>query len=276
METNDQGLIPNFLFKIILAFLVVPLIFIFLFSFFLWHQGHPDSLSLNGYIEFSKPFRILELKVVLIRSLITGFVATLIAFITSYILVRSYKNNHILIYLTLLTLPFLVNESVRVFSWQTILSEYGIINKALSFIFTKEVHFFNSTNGLNILFVSTFSLIPFGIFINVLTLGRIDSNLWQASKDLGASEWKTFTRIAAPLGLQGFIFSLIVTFFVSLTLSSEVTYLGGDTKQSIRILINDLLSANKVGAVFSLGASLLTIAAISMVIVFFSSSLRKK
>lgn len=256
-SNKTNTFIPSSLFICIYIILACPILLQFIFSFVNWEIGNPKGFSLNGYLELVKPFRLNELGTILLRSFLISFFSSSIAFIASYILIKLNNKTFKFLFLLLITLPFLINESVRVFSWLLLLTENGLANQFIQKILNINLVLFNGTNLFNVFLVTFLGLIPFGVFINIIFLERIDKDIWIAAKDLGASEIITFYKIAIPLGMRGFLFSLIVTFFISLTLSSEVVFLGGDTKQSIRILINDLLSTNKVSAVFAIGVLLI-------------------
>lgn len=263
-DLNQSGFLSHSVFRILLFFLIAPIIIIPLLSLIPVQALDQNLISWTGYIEIAKPVRINEILTVTFRGLLVAGMATLISFVLAYFLVLEQRLHFRLAYLILISLPFLVNESVRIFSWQAMLAEYGFANYLLSGLWGEDIRLFNSTNYLNVYIVMIIGLIPFGIFINILGLSEADRNLWSAARDLGANEWAVFWRITIPLGKKGLLFSFVVTFFFALAMSQEVVFLGGDTKQSLRILISDLLSANKLQAVFSIGTIFILIAFFSM------------
>jgi putative spermidine/putrescine transport system permease protein len=58
-------------------------------------------------------------------------------------------------------------------------------------------------------------------------LSRIDPNLADASRALGAGEWRTFWRVTVPLSLPGVIAGCILTFSACVTAFVTQTLIGG-------------------------------------------------
>ena len=53
------------------------------------------------------------------------------------------------------------------------------------------------------IFVASYIEIPFMILPIFNALDDLDENIVNASKDLGANDWQTFTKIIFPLSLNG-------------------------------------------------------------------------
>lgn len=277
LKSSEDQFLPRIVFKLFLAILILPLLLIIVFSFLQYDAlDRSFHLTLDGYREIFSAVRLKEISVVLLRSMLVSMLASVISFLLSYFLYLESNRQYLSIYLLLITLPFLVNEAVRVFSWQSILAEYGVANSILSIFSGTNIFLFNSTNSWNVLIVMIISLIPFGVFINTLTLAQINKDMIWAARDLGANEINVFRKVIFPLGLRGIFFSFVVCFFFSLAMSQEVAFLGGDTKQSLRILISDLLSANKLTSVFSIGSILLLIASGGLLSIYSSSNNKKQ
>ena len=273
-QTNSGSLPATWIWYSILLVLCLPLLAVFAFGFLDASTGSITGFSLSGYEEFVKPYRLRELGSVLTRSIICGSIASLFAFGLSYLLVRFYSLGFQNLFLLLITLPFLINESVKTFAWTILLAENGLLNWMLS-PFTKEGWFTLASNW-NVWIIIIINLLPFGIFISILTLRNIDKNIWLAAEEFGAKSWALFVRIAFPLAKYGFFLSIVVTSFFALSMTSEVTFLGGDTKQSIAILVADLFSARKVSAVFSLGTVFVIIISIFYFFIYYGSSKMNK
>jgi putative spermidine/putrescine transport system permease protein len=81
--------------------------------------------------------------------------------------------------------------------------------------------------------VFTYIWLPFMILPIYAALERIPNSYFEASRDLGAKEWTTFSRVVLPLALPGVIAGSIFTF--SLTLGDYVTptLVGGAGSQFI-------------------------------------------
>jgi len=232
----------------------VPLLIIGWLAFFLndAEPGKP-SFSLAGFNELLSPLRLTEIMKIAGRALTVCFFATTVSFFISYLLMLKTSKAFQFAFFVLITLPFLANESVRVFSWQYVLSENGLFNQILSSISGRHVTLFDGSNNMNVYIVMIITCIPFGVFINSASLGTIPPIYWKASNDLNLSSISAFFKVALPLSKVALVTSVIVIFFISFSLSAEANFLGGDSKISIRNLVLSLMSASKFQAIFFLG-----------------------
>jgi len=239
---------------VLIFLLAIPLIIIVGLAFFS-NDVTPDRtiFSLSGLAELLTPLRLNELLKIASRAFIICLCATVISFLISYLLMIYTSKIFQLLFLVLITLPFLANESVRIFSWQYVLSENGLFNKILSFLAGHSITVFDGSNSINVYVIMIITCIPFGIFINAASLGTIPNIYWKASNDLNLNSFNRFFKIALPLSKFALTASVLVIFFISFSLSSEVNFLGGDSKISTRNLILSLMSASKFQSIFSLG-----------------------
>lgn len=237
----------------LIAIIAIPIVAIAILSFLSTNEINQTSFSLEGFKEIFSSLRLSELLNISARALVVCTMATAISFFIAYLLVQNTSKYFQSFFFILITLPFLANESVRVFSWQYLLSENGLLNKILSGITGSPVSFFNGTNVVNVYLVMIITCIPFGVFINAASLRTIPNIYWKASDDLNLNSFNRFCKIALPLSKFALIASMLVTFFISFSLSSEINYLGGDTKISLRNLVLSLMSASKFQSIFSLG-----------------------
>lgn len=225
------------------------------------------GFSTEGVREILSTLRLNELMVITARALAVAIAATAIGFLIAYLLFRSGTDRFQTFFLTLMTLPFLANEAVRVFSWQYILSENGAINTLLSWVSGSQVLLFNSTNSANVVVVMILNCIPFGVFISIASLKTVPAIYWRVCDDLNLSAKSKFLKIALPLSRVALYASFVVTFFIAFSLSSEVNFLGGDSKVSLRNLVLSLMSASKFQSIFTLGG-LMTIVIVVLIVAF--------
>lgn len=248
----NQSFLNSKLFILIASIIAIPIVAIAVLSF-VSTDGISQALSFDGFREIFSTLRLNELLKISLRAFIVCTTATAISFFVAYLLVHNTSKYFQSFFFILITLPFLANESVRVFSWQYLLSENGLFNQILSGISGRQVSFFNGTNIVNVYLVMIITCIPFGIFINAASLRTIPNIYWKASDDLNLNSFNKFWKVALPLSKFALVASLLVTFFISFSLSSEVNFLGGDSKISLRNLVLSLMSASKFQSIFSLG-----------------------
>lgn len=88
------------------------------------------------------------------------------------------------------------------------------INFLLRTLATVELfHMFGLPLGEGaLLFGMCYDFLPFMIYPIYNTLQKIDYSLIEASQDLGANKWKTFTKVIVPLSLPGVYSGIIMVF----------------------------------------------------------------
>ena len=269
----DKKLINNSVIIVILAILLLPIITMVLFSF-VYTNGTSSELTLSGFNELFKDVRIAEVGRICYRSFIVSLLATTIAYVVSYLLVTYTSNKFQLRFLILTTLPFIANEAVRIFSWQNVLAENGLLNIAFSKLSQKDIVIFSSAQDFNIVTTMIITCIPFAIFICTATLKTIPEIYWKASNDMKLNHISRFLKVGLPLSKKAILSSVAITFFVAFALSSEVLFLGGATKVSIRGFLLSLMSANKYEAIFAFGVLVLLLLIIGYIIYLISIKAR--
>lgn len=130
-------------------------------------------------------------------------------------------------------LPFLTSVVVRSFSWIAILSRDGALNQALAALGLIDEPLRLLPSELGVVLALTQIEMPLMLLPLLVALRRIDDRLMDASGALGASAWRTLTRVVVPMTVPGllagavFVFSSAVTAFVSQSIigGSRVVYL---------------------------------------------------
>lgn len=262
----ERPLISSWVVGLIALVFIVPVAMMVSMA---WLSDGPggSGFSTEGVREILSTLRLSELLVITGRALAVAGAATSIGFLISYMLFHAGTDRFQTFFLTLMTLPFLANEAVRVFSWQYILAENGAVNTLLSWVTGVEVHLFNSTNSANVLVVMILNCIPFGVFISFASLKTVPAIYWRVSDDLNLSAKCKFLKIALPLSRLALYASFVITFFIAFSLSSEVNFLGGDSKISLRNLVLSLMSASKFQGIFTLGG-LMTLVIVVLIVAF--------
>lgn len=263
----SNRIISNYILHLLLLFCAIPFVLLLIFSFVEVINGQ-EVFSLNSFSELFSQVRLKELRTITLRAILVSLFATFFSFIVSYFLFKGTSKRFQTVFLIFITIPLLINESVRVFSWQLVLAENGLFNSALSSIFGTEITLFNGSNFKNVIFVMLISIIPFGIFINTASLNIVPKIYWKASKDIGLKSLPTFLKIALPISKISIAITFMISFFLAFSLSSEVNFLGGDSKVSIRNLVLSFMSSNNFSAIFLLGTIL------TFLIFFFSMSVK--
>jgi ABC-type spermidine/putrescine transport system permease subunit I len=150
-----------------------------------------------------------------ILSLETAVIATvftlLIAYPMAYGLTRVPQKWRSFL-LALVVLPFWISFLIRVYAWMSILKPNGFLDMlgqsigldvgALALLNTKSA----------VIIGIVYSYLPFMILPLFTVLDKLDDTLLEASRDLGASTWRTFRSITLPLSLPGIYAGCLLAF----------------------------------------------------------------
>ena len=119
---------------VLLAFFVVPILFVLAVSFFHYDDfGVVPAFSFENYADVLSSSLTLNLYLSTIRfALLTWFFTLLIGFFVAYFLVFHVRNQLLAIGLFLLcTVPFWTSNIIRMISWIPFLGRNGLMNTAL-------------------------------------------------------------------------------------------------------------------------------------------------
>src|SRR6266481_8028171 len=129
--------------------------------------------------------------------------------------------------LFLVILPIMTSVVVRTFSWIVILGRQGILNQAaLGLGLTSEPLRLLFTE-LGVVIVLAQVQMPLMVLPILTVMSKTDPNLADASRALGAGEWRTLWRVTVPLSLPGVIAGCILTYSASVTAFVTQTLIGG-------------------------------------------------
>ena len=129
--------------------------------------------------------------------------------------------------LFLVILPIMTSVVVRTFSWIVILGRQGVLNQiAMGLGLTHE--------PLRLLFTETGVIMvlaqvqmPLMVLPILTVMSKTDPNLADASRALGAGEWRTLWKVTLPLSLPGVIAGCILTYSACVTAFVTQTLIGG-------------------------------------------------
>lgn len=161
-------------------------------------------------------------------SLATALAAAVLAFPVALVIVRSRPLVGRVVNLIVIA-PLLVSVVVRAYGWQLILANgpAGVLNKLLlsAGLIDRPLSLLYSDTAVVIGSLHVF--FPMMVLPLVAALGKVDANLEDAARMLGAPDWRVFLRVTLPLSLPGLLLGFALVF--TLTAGSFVTpaILGG-------------------------------------------------
>ncbi|MDR2192477.1 MAG: ABC transporter permease [Endomicrobium sp.] len=219
--------------------IAVPLVYVFVISFCSVSESHKIvfSFTLKNY---AKLFNA-DVLGVYYNSLIVAGVTTAVCILIAYpfAMIMSKANAFKKTLMTIaLLLPFWTNSLIRLYSWRTLLGKNGYLNDFL--IWTGaidepiEMMF---TQGAVVLGM-VYTLLPFMVLPILTVIDKLDKNLIEASKDLGAGIVKTFRHVVLPLTAPGIFAGSIMVFIPSLGYFFVADLMGGGNNQIIGNLIS--------------------------------------
>ncbi len=203
-----------------IIFIIVPLCMVIYYGV----TTNSGSFTLDNITTIAKPGYLKAL----IRSVELSLISTLVCFLLAYPLgmilasMKLKKNAYIV---TLFILPMWMNFLLRTLTWMTLLEGKGVINTVLEFFHLPTINIINTPAAIVLGMVYNF--LPFMILPIYNALNRIDENVINAARDLGANTLQTFLRITLPLSLPGILSGITMVFIPALTTFAISTMLGG-------------------------------------------------
>jgi putative spermidine/putrescine transport system permease protein len=231
----------------LLAFFIVPALTLFAYSVLTQHADGAVSgpVTLSHFQHFFGTSLYTHVLVATLRmAAITAVLAMLLGYPVALVMVRS--NALVMRIMTIVLIaPLIVSVVVRTYGWQLILANtrtgvvnwillsLGIIHQPIRILYTETAVIIGS---LHVFF-------PMMVLPLASALAKINPQLDDAARTLGAPSWRVFWRVKLPLSLPGLAVGFTLVF--SLTASSYVTpaILGGTSAQMLGNLIEQQIAA---------------------------------
>ncbi|MDW0109376.1 ABC transporter permease [Sporosarcina aquimarina] len=221
MKTNRLGLrlstVPYTLW--ILLFVIAPIGLIVYYSFF----DLGGQFTFDNYKNF---FTSVYLKLTISSfwyAFLITFFSLLISYPTAYFLT---KLKHKQLWLLLIIIPSWINLLLKTYAFIGLMGLYGPVNALLESVGIRKQQILFT--DFSFVFVSVYIFIPFMILPIFNALDKLNPALVDASRDLGANAWTTFTRVILPLTLNGVKSGVQVVFIPALSLFMITRLIAGN------------------------------------------------
>lgn len=202
------------------GFILIPLIMIFFYGF----TGVDGGFTLENVTVISDPINRKALWLALELSVLSTVICLLLAYPLALILNKiKMKSNSFIV--MIIILPMWMNFLLRTIAWQNILEKNGVMNTVLHFFHLPSVNIINTPAA--IILGMVYNFLPFMVLPIYNILLKIDQDVVNAARDLGANGRQTFRKIIFPLSLPGVISGITMVFVPSLTTFAISSILGG-------------------------------------------------
>jgi putative spermidine/putrescine transport system permease protein len=230
-----------------LMFALPALLYLILFFLYpllnvLWLSISEPRIGLENYYRFftnSLYFGVI-LNTFKIAVLVT-ITCLFMGYPTAYLLSKlpSFLSEKLLL---IIVLPFWINLLVRNFALMGLLQSTGIINQCLLSlgIIKRPLELMHNIAG--VIIGMTYMLLPFMILPIYSVMRRINADLINAAKNLGAGPYRSFYSIVLPLSITGTSAGALLVFILSLGFFVTPALLGGRKEMTISMLIEQQIN----------------------------------
>ena len=159
-------------------------------------------------------------------------------------------------------IPFWTSSLIRTYSIITMIKPKGLINSLLMWLGVIDKPLAILFSDTAVIIGTVYNLLPFMILPLLTNIERLDNQLIDAARDLGANRLTTFRKIILPLTMPGILSGCILVFLPAMTIFYIPDLLGGAKTVMLGNLIQNqfLLSQNwPLGAAISVIFTLLLV-----------------
>lgn len=241
MKKDLRGaLIPMYLFT--LAFVLFPLIYMAALSFMrrdgAW--GVSQAWTLRNYFRIGTG----EYRDTFVQSLKLALLSTSIMVLAGYPfgyfmagLKAPWKGRVML----LLIIPFWTSSLMRLYGWVTVFRANGVLDSLLMGAGLTGGPLRLLYNYPAVVQGMIYALLPFMIYPVYTSAEKLDRNLVEAARNLGASPLMAFLTVILPLTMPGLFSGVVLTFIPSMGLFFIADILGGNKVVLVGSLIHEQL-----------------------------------
>jgi spermidine/putrescine transport system permease protein len=229
-----------------IGFIIIPLVLIVIYGL----TDRSGSFTLANVISIGTE----EHAKALWLSLLLSFISTVLCLILAYPLAMILRSRGIgqgSFIVFIFILPMWMNFLLRTLAWQTLLERNGVINGILSTLHLPGQSLINTPGA--IILGMVYNFLPFMVLPIYNVLMKIDDNVINAARDLGANSFQVLIRILLPLSIPGIVSGITMVFVPALTTFVISNLLGGS---KILLIGNVIEQEFTKGSNWNLGSGL--------------------
>ncbi|MEG0962189.1 MAG: ABC transporter permease [Lachnospiraceae bacterium] len=204
----------------IVGFILLPVVMILYYAF----TTSNGTTTLTNVLAITHSVHLKALFLSLKLAFICTFVCLVLSYPLAMILskIKTKRQNFILF---VFILPMWMNFMLRILAWKMLLSNNGVINTFLHSLGFAGLDILNTSTA--VVFCMIYDFFPFMILPIYNAMSRINKDIVEAARDLGAGSITIFFKIIVPLTLSGVISGIIMVFVPALTSFAISDLLGG-------------------------------------------------
>jgi spermidine/putrescine transport system permease protein len=237
---GQAALLPMYIFT--LAFVIGPLLYMIALSFMRKHGGWgADAVfNLRNYSRILEPVYLATFK----QSIKLAFISTIAVLVFGYpfgYFMAKLPQRRRGIAMILLIIPFWTSALLRLYGWIIFFRANGVLDSLLM-----SLHI--TSRPLRLLYsypaVITgmiYGLLPFMIYSVYASAEKLEWELVDAARIMGANRVQAFLSVSLPLTMPGIFSGIILTFIPSMGLYFIADILGGNKIVLVGNLIRDQL-----------------------------------
>ncbi|MDD3218381.1 MAG: ABC transporter permease [Lachnospiraceae bacterium] len=245
------------------AFILIPLAMIVYYGF----TNESGGFTFANIAEIGSPENLKALGLALLLSFISTLICLILAYPLAMILSEANVNQSSFIVMIFI-LPMWMNFLLRTLAWQTLLEKNGVINSVLDFLHMPNLQIINTPYA--IILGMVYNFLPFMVLPIYNALIKLDKDVINAARDLGATQKQTFLKIIFPLTLPGIISGITMVFVPALTTFVISDLLGGS---KILLIGNVIEQKFKQGSNWNVGSGL---SLVMMIFILLSMAIMNK
>lgn len=233
-------LAPLYIFTIV--FVAMPLLYMVILSFETrsGNWGVSADFTLKNYMQILNPVYFKIFLQSLRLSLISTGIIIAMGYPFGYYMAKlgdKWKKRMMI----LLLIPFWTSSIIRLYGWIVVFRAGGPVNRVLEIMgLTSQPLKFLYTYPAVVLGM-VYALLPFMILSVYSSAEKMDWNLVEAARDLGASKFRAFVTITLKMTMPGLLTGVILTFVPSMGLFYIADILGGNKVVLIGSIIQEQL-----------------------------------
>jgi putative spermidine/putrescine transport system permease protein len=222
------------------VFFIVPFAIMLSVSFFRRNEltFYEPAFVLSNYARLFSAFFGKSFVFSLYLSALAGIIVVVIAFPFTYFLTRSLRSTQVR-YLVFILSVLSLSEVIIGFSWSTLLSSTAGISNILVLLGILEKSQAWTPSFGALLVGLCYLGFPYSVLVLYPALSRLDPELPEASRMLGASPLRTFFTVVVPVLRSSIISALIMVFVFNLGAYVLPQVLGKPEHWTLSVLITD-------------------------------------